>query len=152
MFILYCNVHFYSLRSRPDLNRSTRFCKPLPNHSATRPFIVYYIAQLHCFASLWEITRRVTNLCLTTRPSDLFYYFASCFLGLRPNNAHQFAFFPLGHATFTTHSYYQQIPLQSTIHQNISLWLYRLYTFYFLILISAQPTPNFHRPFSPPQY
>ena len=26
------------LRSRADLNRCTRFCRPLPNHSATGPF------------------------------------------------------------------------------------------------------------------
>ncbi len=28
------------LRSRPELNRSEGFCRPVPNHSATRPFFL----------------------------------------------------------------------------------------------------------------
>ena len=33
------------MRSRPELNRRTGFCRPLPNHSATRPLYNLYKTQ-----------------------------------------------------------------------------------------------------------
>jgi hypothetical protein len=33
-------LNFGLWRSRADLNRCTRFCRPLPNHSATGPFLL----------------------------------------------------------------------------------------------------------------
>lgn len=37
MFGIFYSKHLPILRSRADSNRCTRFCRPLPSHSATRP-------------------------------------------------------------------------------------------------------------------
>ena len=46
---------FLTLRSRADSNRCRRFCRPLPSHSATRPFYkAAKIANIYCIPTLFK--------------------------------------------------------------------------------------------------
>ena len=40
------------MRSLPDLNRSSRFCRPVPSPSAKRPFVSKAIAKVRSFSQL----------------------------------------------------------------------------------------------------
>ena len=67
-----------SVRSWTDSNRRRRFCRPVPNHSATRPF---RYSNIILFSSVYKISRLLfcTFVLSGTKPSYYpFVYWSIC--------------------------------------------------------------------------
>ena len=50
------------MRSEADSNRCTRFCRPLPSHSAIRPFPYFGLQIYKLFCNLQKIRQKLCKI------------------------------------------------------------------------------------------